>query len=331
MHEWVKALTKRLASGTPGPAMVDSRGLAPNEFATAADPAGGNRTDSAYIESERANQNAGWGRAIHSRYLSSKLLPFADDGEDCIVSDPGSGPPLGAEPVPPQELWEGYADTAEDYLACGRQDTSTLLAILEHAGESPLTLKRVLDFGCAAARMLRFYPLVADSELWGVDINAKHVVWSQQHLGARLNFATTTTAPHLPFEDHYFDLVYSASVFTHISDLADAWFLELRRILRPGGYAYITIHDEHTLELLYTKYKDQDNFREFVEQVRQFDERTSVRSKAYASFTIGADPYSQVFYDADVLVRKWRRLARIVSVTKEAHDHQTALLFQKRD
>jgi len=45
----------------------------------------------------------------------------------------------------------------------------------------------------------------------------------------------------LPFEDSSFDLVYCGSVFTHVSDLADAWFLELRRILRKGGYAYINL------------------------------------------------------------------------------------------
>ena len=50
-----------------------------------------------------------------------------------------------------------------------------------------------------------------------------------------MNFATVTTAPHLPFADGYFDFAYCSSVFTHISDLADAWLLELRRIVRSGG------------------------------------------------------------------------------------------------
>jgi SAM-dependent methyltransferase len=62
-------------------------------------------------------------------------------------------------------------------------------------------------------------------------------------------FCTTTTAPHLPFEDGYFDLIYAGSVFTHIADLADAWFLELKRIVRPGGRLYITVHDKHTIDL----------------------------------------------------------------------------------
>jgi ubiquinone/menaquinone biosynthesis C-methylase UbiE len=71
---------------------------------------------------------------------------------------------------------------------------------------------------------------------------------------APLHFVTTTTAPHLPFEDDYFDLVYCGSVFTHISDLADAWLLEIRRILRTGAYAYITIHDNKSVRLLQVFY-----------------------------------------------------------------------------
>jgi ubiquinone/menaquinone biosynthesis C-methylase UbiE len=227
-------------------------------------------------------------------------------------------------------LWEGYASTPEEYLESAQHDMAIMLEILSKAGASPQELARVLDFGCAAGRMLRFYPhREGTSERWGVDINAQHINWCQLHLSPPFSFVTTTTAPHLPFEDGYFDLVYSGSVFTHISDRADAWFLELRRIVRKGGYLYITIHDKRTVEVLLTKYKDHPLFTDFVELVRGFCERTGVRSQNYAYFTILADPISQVFYDEAYLVRKWSRWAEVLSVTPEAHDHQAALLLRK--
>jgi hypothetical protein len=105
--------------------------------------------------------------------------------------------------------------------------------------------------------------------------------------------------------------------------------LELRRIVRKGGYLYITIHDKRTVEVLLTKYKDHPLFTDFVELVRGFCERTGVRSQNYAYFTILADPISQVFYDEAYLVRKWSRWAEVLSVTPEAHDHQAALLLRK--
>src|SRR5262245_9109116 len=270
---------------------------------------------------------------ILNPYISGKLFPLQATKAYSITAQVNSPPgrvSKGTLPVPPKELWEGYGDTQEDYLFCGHQDMASMLGILKGAGESPQRLLRVLELGCAAGRMLRFYPYIeGKSEIWGVDIKAQHICWCQQHLSPPFFFATTTTMPHLPFEDSYFDLVYCGSVFTHISDLADAWFLELRRVLRRGGYAYITIHDKNTVDLLFTKYKDRKDYLFLIDMIRRLDEETSVLSQDYACFSIGSEPKTQVFYDVDYIVQKWSRLAKVLSVTKEAYGYQTALLLQK--
>ena len=271
-------------------------------------------------------------RAIHDNpYLSGKLYPVSGAATEHIQLYPDEAPYEGEEfPVPDIELWHGYAETPEEFLACGRSDVASMLSILAGAGTSPDELTRVLDFGCAAARMLRFYPRTERSELWGVDVDATHINWCQLNMGPPFSFATITTSPHLPFEDNYFDLVYAGSVFTHISDLTDSWFLELRRVVRRHGYLYITIHDKRTVELLLTKFKDHPLFFDFVPMVESFCERTGVRSQNYAYFRMLADPMSQVFYDEEYLARKWSQWAEVISITPEAHDHQTALLLRKR-
>jgi ubiquinone/menaquinone biosynthesis C-methylase UbiE len=214
-------------------------------------------------------------------------------------------------------------------LECGRNDIATLLNILENAGGSTQTLTKVLDLGCAAGRMLRHYPSAKGGELWGSDINARHINWCQQNFGEPFFFVTNSTSPHLPFEDNYFDLVYCGSVFTHITDMSDAWFLEIKRILRRGGYAYITIHDQHTLDVMFNKYKDHPLFQEFNADVRQFYDKHVTGADGYAYFTMHSDPVSQVFYNRDFLLKKWSRFANVISVNPEAHDHQTAILLQK--
>jgi SAM-dependent methyltransferase len=61
----------------------------------------------------------------------------------------------------------------------------------------------------------------------------------------------TELEPPLPYADCSFDLVYAFSIFTHLSvDLADRWIAELVRILKPGGYAWFTIHGERYRERL---------------------------------------------------------------------------------
>jgi SAM-dependent methyltransferase len=266
---------------------------------------------------------------FNNPYVVGKILPLQGVRDYYITLHPDASSTRTLNdnfPVPPKELWQGYGDSPQEYLESGRAHMAEMLEILGKAGLSADQLTRVLDLGCAAGRMLRFYPRNRDSsEIWGVDLDAKCISWCQQHLSPPLMFATTSTTPHLPFEDNYFDLIFCGSLFTHISDLADVWFLELRRTLRKGGYAYITIHDKNTVQILLNKHTES----QLSTMVRQLDEKTSVLSKNYAAFSIQSDPYSQVFYDADYLIRKWSRLANIVSVTKEAYGYQTALLFKK--
>jgi ubiquinone/menaquinone biosynthesis C-methylase UbiE len=270
---------------------------------------------------------------VSNPYIAAKFFPLQGSNSYHIVLKSSNTPSPSLKeslPVPPKELWWGYGDTEEEYLSQGRRDTSTMLEVLKKAGASPETFDRVLDLGCAAGRMLRFYPHSSDkSELWGTDVDASYISWCQQHLSPPFLFFTTTTSPHLPFEDNYFDLIYCGSVFTHISDLADAWLLELRRVLRKGGYAYITIHDKTTMELMLTRSWKSKATVEAVDTVKRFAEKTSIRAKDYAWFSFEQDPNSQVFYDTQYLVEKWSRFAKVVSVTPEAYGYQTAILLQK--
>jgi SAM-dependent methyltransferase len=231
-------------------------------------------------------------------------------------------------PVPPRSLWKGYGTSADEYLASGVRDIDRMTAVLQDAGVGLDNLGRVLDFGCAAGRMLRAFPNADARELWGVDVSAEHVSWCQQSLSPPGNFVTTTTAPHLPFADGYFDLVYSTSVFTHISVLADAWFLELRRITRLGGYIYITIHDERSFSLLQTTYRDVPGLQFLVAPLLSADAELSLSERGYDWFAFGTDPHVQTFYSSQYIKEKWSRWAECLLMRQEAHNYQSALLFR---
>jgi ubiquinone/menaquinone biosynthesis C-methylase UbiE len=226
-------------------------------------------------------------------------------------------------PVPPREMWLGY-----QYLVDGKRDVDTMLKIV---GASDFAFKpgdRILDLGCAAGRMIRqLQPLADTCEIWGTDINAEHIFWCKRNLSPPFHFATTTKVPHLPFEDRSFHLIYCGSVFTHIDDLADAWLLELRRLLAPDGRLYLTISDEHTLALFDTDRYKSVRYPAWIKRQKVYQDTKD----SFDMFTVARDNESQVYYNREYFLRNARSMAfEILSVTEEAYSFQTAVLMKRK-
>jgi ubiquinone/menaquinone biosynthesis C-methylase UbiE len=217
----------------------------------------------------------------------------------------------------------GYGMTIDEYLSSGKEHVATMRKVLADSGFAFQEGIRILELGCATGRMMRWLNDEARRcEIWGTDIDGEHIVWCKQYLSPPFHFFLTTTNPHLPFEDGYFDLIYAGSVFTHIDDLADAWFLELRRILKPEGRLYITIHDNNTIRML------EGSERNLAKTL--YSRPDLFENDDYSMFTIGRFMRSQVFYDTDSLSKMLQHSFDTVSVTNCAYGFQTAMLLQKR-
>jgi SAM-dependent methyltransferase len=230
-------------------------------------------------------------------------------------------------PVPPRELRLGEP-SAEEFCVSGREDFDQMVRVLEAAQLPIAGFSRILDFGCSSGRMIRcLYQMARQSEVWGVDLAAEHMFWCQQYLSPPFHFAAVTSSPHLPFEDRYFDFVYAGSVFTHLDDLADAWFLELRRVLKAGGHAYVTVHDSDTLRHLEQNRERNPWFAQIL-QSKAFVEFNRGNGRM---FTVGRSMMSQVFYDTDYLVSHVGSLYEVRSITNKVYrGFQTGLLLRKR-
>jgi SAM-dependent methyltransferase len=222
-------------------------------------------------------------------------------------------------------LTQGYG---EEHIPTGERDVKKMLELLKATEFELLSENRVLEMGCATGRMIRHLkPFTETCEIWGTDIDAKFVYWCQQNLNPPFHFATTTTIPHMPFADGYFNLIYTGSVFTHIDDLAEAWFLELSRILSPGGRLYTTIADNNTVNVLETS--TQRNYvwsRDIMSSYSIYNERKN----DFGMLVVGRDTASQVFYDIDYLRKIIPSTLEILSVTNEAYGYQSAVIFGKR-
>jgi SAM-dependent methyltransferase len=248
-------------------------------------------------------------------------LPYRP-GESFLLP-PASPPPEGPLPIPPKDLWLGY-----NYPVHGRGHVETMMRAVEASGLTLAQGDRILDLGCGAGRMIRHLePLAGTCEIWGTDISAEHIFWCKRNLSPPFNFATTTKLPSLPFEDSSFALIYCGSLFTHIDDMADAWLLELHRILRPGGRLYVTIHDEHTMELFEGPVF---GWSQIVRSMRE--QPLFQQAKAgFGMLALGRGHDSQIFYERAFFERMTGRMFETMDVIEEAYFYQTALLLRRKE
>jgi SAM-dependent methyltransferase len=181
---------------------------------------------------------------------------------------------------------------------------------------------RVLDFGSGSGRFVRMWGSTA-GEVWGCDLNADQIRWCQTFLSPPYRFVTTGTTPVLPFEDRTFDLVYAGSVFTHIPESADAWLMEIRRIVRPGGYFYVTISDE----VLWDAVK-RGEFPLLESYMHMHPAGASEHLPA-DFVVLGQGPGSNVFYRRDYFASFASAYFEVCSSTPEARGFQAAFVLRR--
>ncbi len=99
----------------------------------------------------------------------------------------------------------------------------------------------ILDFGCGWGRIIRFFLKdVEPSALWGVDpVDTMIEICRRDNKWC--NFERIEPEPPTPFPGGMFDLIYSFSVFSHLSeDMHQKCLAELQRITKPGGLIMVT-------------------------------------------------------------------------------------------
>lgn len=162
-----------------------------------------------------------------------------------------SGVPVASEnevPLPPDELMiavAGHANHA-DFSRSRINGPAQMLKDLEDAGVDPHKLVDVLDFGCGCGRFLAGWVMRGSAmRLQGSDYNPDLVDWCNANIPGVTVQLNRLAAP-LPFAAESFDFIYLLSVFTHLTILEQLRLVsEFRRVLRAGGYVYVTFHGEY--------------------------------------------------------------------------------------
>jgi len=118
---------------------------------------------------------------------------------------------------------------------------------------------KLLNVGCAHGP--DFLPFTKGFELWGVDSSPAMLKQALKY-SAKFQFQVNLAiadALSLPFPDDSFDWAISVATYHHIKGESEREraFIELKRILKPGGEAFLTVWN-YGQPRFWLKSKDQD-------------------------------------------------------------------------
>jgi|SRR6266566_2016009 len=213
-------------------------------------------------------------------------------------------------PLPPTGERHGHADSDAAYLEWGKYDHDVILGYIRQSLAS-LDKLAVMDFGCSSGRVLRHFQAEMREHGWtltGVDVSARRIEWMRRNFPPDFQVYTGSILPIMPFESNSFDVIYGASVFTHIKFLWDMWLLELRRILRPGGVLIQSIHTETAWDF-FVQHGHEDWARDALGPMI-IDQKGLRHDFVY----FGNIDKNQVFWKKDIAIAFWSRYLKEVEV-----------------
>ena len=148
--------------------------------------------------------------------------------------------------LPPDYLmYESYRLNYRKYYEGGLDNAVWLKNHFEKY--TNLSEKRILDWGCGPARVVRHLPEVFPGcEIYGTDYNEKTIDWCSKNI-ENVSFSHNGINPPLSYESDFFDMIYGISIFTHLSEPNHkAWYDELIRVSRKGAILLLTTQGEAT-------------------------------------------------------------------------------------
>jgi len=152
--------------------------------------------------------------------------------------------------VPPRDVWIGPGDSIHHYYRWVWEYLSYLTLIADlHREQS------VLELGCGHGRTARglLSYMRSPGSYTGLDVDRRRIADAQARIHSRAgNFQFVWADVHnnhynprgkvtgaeyrFPFPDASFDVIYAASLFTHLlPDETRNYFAEARRVLKPSG------------------------------------------------------------------------------------------------
>ena len=230
-------------------------------------------------------------------------------------------------PIPSARDREGYyGDRHFEYWLSGLSD---YLKIKKTCSNTDWAKASLLDFGGATGRVARhFYAQENMADVMICDVNINNVDWVIENLPSGFSAFKNGSLPSLPLPDDSVDVITAFSVFTHMSEYELAWLYELRRILKPNGVLYATIHNDDTWNILpstwvYNVLIQSEDFRS------AYSPNSDLRERRIFEYSSEAAYNCNTFHPNSYIHRVWGRTFKVLDILPVCHSYQSAVVLLK--
>ncbi|MFN3572925.1 MAG: class I SAM-dependent methyltransferase [Phenylobacterium sp.] len=190
----------------------------------------------------------GWRKVAHRALELSGLIGPLHRAQERRLAQADVEAFDDGRPLPPAELrvLVGGAADPKWFSHRGRADAERFMDLARRHGSPFESGLSVWDLGCGCGRIARWTaPVVLNGggAFRGTDINPRLVEWCAAHLAG--SYRRNPLKPPSDLAPESIEVIYAYSVLTHLREgVARAWLAEMARVLKPGGLAMVTFHDE---------------------------------------------------------------------------------------
>ena len=127
---------------------------------------------------------------------------------------------------------------------------------------------------------------------------------------------------------------HQMTVFTHIDDFESAWLLELRRIMKPGAIAYVTVSTEHAWDM-YKQAWIKEQLQPLNDQAPDYDMNDEFfrnglpQSKTVIWWKAREAYNASVFHTTDIINSLWGRFFEVLDIEVGGHVYQEVVTLRK--
>ncbi|MCJ2035252.1 class I SAM-dependent methyltransferase [Methylobacterium sp. J-068] len=234
-----------------------------------------------------------------------------------------------ADPLPATEDREGYnGDRHYEYWISGAQLASK---IQQTAAEHKVEPGIYAELGAASGRVVRHLARRrAFGEIWAFDINWRHIVWMERHLPTNIIPVQTSSIPTLPLEDASVDVFSAWSVFSHIETFELQWLAEIRRVLKPGGIALLSVVTENQIGRMDKTWPMYEPLTTHPRWSPTFADELKEQGKIVLRWRNDRSYASNVVYTKEYIFRMWSRMFEIADYQEQYPDYQDMIVLKKR-